>query len=187
MADVQVREARLLDAQAFAGVQHRSWQEASARLGVPGPPERTVVERAWERAIAVPPSGRHRTWVAIDAASGADEVVGVAAVAPATDPDLRVESTVELVLLAVDPPHRGSGHGSRLLHASLQTAADDGESEAVTWVPSVDDDLRRFLEDSGWAPDGAFRTLAGAPAADADEVELRQVRLATRLLDEPTE
>ena len=81
-------------------------------------------------------------------------------------------------MLTVAPEHRGRGHGSRLLTAALQTAAADGEREAVVWVASADDALRRFLEAAGWAADGAYRTLA----TDGDATtELRQVRLGTSL------
>lgn len=181
MADVFVRAARLTDAEDFARVQHRSWQRASNDLGLPAPPDLAVIERGWQRAVTAPPSARHRTWVAVATTDGVENVVGVAAVAPAADPDLDPASVVELVLLAVDPDVRRRGHGSRLLMAAIQTAADAGEHEAVTWVPSADDTLRAFLEAAGWAADGAYRTLAGAPEPDADEVELRQVRLATSL------
>ena len=101
---------------------------------------------------------------------------------PASDPDLDASTTVELLLLAVDPDHRRRGHGSRLLAATMQTAMDAGERDAVAWVPSVDDALRTFLEAAGWAADGAYRTLAGASAPDAEEIEVRQVRLATALV-----
>jgi ribosomal protein S18 acetylase RimI-like enzyme len=191
-----VRAARLIDAAAFARVQHRAWRSASETLGLPSPPELDQVERAWERAITAPPSPRHRSWVAIE--SGADieggpgdAIVGVAAVAPASDPDLDPERSVELLVLAVDPVARGRGHGSRLLSAAMQTASGDGEVEAVAWIPVADDALRGFLEESGWVADGAFRTLSdGANVDDADDTDdegtgdLRQVRVATSLLPE---
>jgi len=84
-------------------------------------------------------------------------------------------------VLSVDPAHRGRGHGSRLLSAALQTATSAGEQEAVAWIASGDDLLRRFLESAGWAADGAHRTLADdgdGPIAS----ELRQVRLGTLLV-----
>jgi GNAT superfamily N-acetyltransferase len=178
VADVFVRPARLIDAAAFAAVQHRSWVLDGPRLGVGDAPPVEALERAWERAITAPPSGRHRTWVAVDSASGTDDVVGVAALAPATDPDLDADRTVELLLFTVDPERRRRGHGSRLLTAALQTAAADGEAEAVLWLVSADDELRRFLEAAGWAPDGAFRTLEDEGGSTAP---LRQLRLGTSL------
>jgi GNAT superfamily N-acetyltransferase len=171
----------LLDAADYAAVQHRSWSAAVKALALPEPPELSHMERAWERAITVPPDGRHVSWVAVDRAADAEKVRGVAAVAPASDPDLDADAVIELIVLAVDPAWRGRGHGSRLLVASMQTAATSGEREAVTWVASGDDETRRFLEASGWAADGAFRTLAEGDAEPGQEIELRQVRLATSL------
>jgi GNAT superfamily N-acetyltransferase len=176
-----VRPARLIDAAAFAAVQHRSWAIASAAAGLPEPPGPQQLERAWERAITVPPSGRHHSWVAVDRSGDGEVVRGVAATAPASDPDLDAASVVEVVLLTVDPDARGAGHGSRLMTAALETAAANGDQEAVVWVASDDDLMRRFLESAGWAADGAYRTLAEGESTDESAHEVRQVRLATGL------
>ena len=180
-----VRPARLIDAEAFARVQLRSWQVSSDELGLPSPPDQAPVERAWEHSITAPPTERHRTWVATAGHGDGERVVGVAAISPASDPDLDAEQCVELALLAVDPDARRQGHGSRLLTAALQTASDAGEREAVVWVPIPDDVLRAFLEGAGWVADGAFRTLADTDPAvgPAASTELRQVRLSTSLVD----
>ncbi|MEO8107267.1 MAG: GNAT family N-acetyltransferase [Actinomycetes bacterium] len=185
MADVFVRPARLIDAAGFAAVQRRSWLMATDELRLPPPPDSSEMERSWEKAIMAPPTDRHSTWVAIDTSSDGESVVGAAALVPASDPDLSSETCLELVVFVVDPDHRGKGHGSRLLTASLRTAADRGEQEAVTWVANGDDELRRFLESTGWAADGAHRTLATGDTPDSQpDVQLRQVRLGT-LLDPP--
>ena len=179
-----VRPARLIDAADFAAVQHRSWSAAAEALELPAPPDAAHIERAWERAITVPPTQRHRSLIAVDRFADGEVVRGVAAVAPASDPDLDPSDCVELVVLAVDPQWRGRGHGSRLMAAAMQAAADSGEREAVTWVASGDDATRRFLEASGWVADGAFRTLTegdSEPDQDGEVRELRQVRLATSL------
>jgi GNAT superfamily N-acetyltransferase len=176
-----VRPARLIDAADFAAVQHRSWSEAAKALDLPAPPAAEQMERAWEHAITVPPTERHRSWVAVDRSLEGEAVRGVAALAPASDPDLDPEVVIELVVLAVDPDWRERGHGSRLLVAALQTAADAGDREAVAWVASGDDGTRRFLEEAGWIADGAFRTLAQGDSESNEGGELRQVRLATSL------
>ena len=183
MADVFVRAARVIDAGGFAAVQRRSWQASANDLGLPAPPDAGFMERSWEKAVMAPPSDRHRTWVAVETSSGDEVVVGAAALAPASDPDLDSDGCLELLVLTVAPEHRGRGHGSRLLTAALQTAAAAGEREAVVWVASADDSLRRFLEAAGWAADGAYRTLAtDAPPADEPvAAELRQIRLSTSL------
>ena len=186
MADVFVRPARLIDAEGFTAVQRRSWLIAADELRLPPPPDASEMQRSWERAVVAPPSDRHYTWVAIDTSQGSEAVVGAAALAPASDPDLSPETCLELVVFAVDPDHRGKGHGSRLLTASLQTAAGANEQEVVAWIASGDDDLRRFLETAGWGADGAHRTLAtddiphSGPAA-----QLRQVRLGTLVVPPP--
>lgn len=193
VADVFVREARLIDAAGFADVQRRSWLDSAAALGLPAPPDAELMQRSWEKAVMAPPSDRHHTWVALETSGGVEAVVGVAALAPASDPDLDVTRCLELLVFTVDPAHRSKGHGSRLLNAALQTASaseteSETESEAesatetqvVVWLASGDDSLRRFLEAAGWATDGAHRTLA-APKSDAPDATLRQVRLGTLL------
>jgi GNAT superfamily N-acetyltransferase len=194
MADAFVRAARLIDAGGFAAVQRRSWVAARNELRLPPPPDAELMERSWERAVVAPPSERHHTWVALETSGSAEIVVGAAALAPASDPDLDPASCLELLVFTVDPEHRSHGHGSRLLTASVQTAAAAGEREAVVWLASGDDLLRRFLESAGWAADGAHRTLATDPddadddadAGDPDDADagastLRQVRLGTIL------
>jgi GNAT superfamily N-acetyltransferase len=179
MADVFVRAARLVDAGGFAAVQRRSWVTAGAELELPSPPDADTMQRAWERAVMAPPSERHHTWVALETTAQAEVVVAVAALAPASDPDLDPTGCLELLVFTVDPAHRGLGHGSRLLTAALQTAAAAGEREVVVWLAVGDDQLRRFLESAGWAADGAHRTLA---ADEGDEgSSLRQLRLGTLL------
>ena len=185
MADVFVRAARLIDAGGFAAVQRRSWLATGTELRLPPPPGADVMERSWERAVMAPPSERHHTWVALEPSAGAEVVVGAAALAPASDPDLDPTDCLELLVFTVDPAHRGHGHGSRLLTASLQTATAAGEREAVVWLASGDDSLRRFLESAGWAADGAHRTLA-TDDDDSDASRLRQVRLGTLLEPSPS-
>ena len=180
MADVYVRAARLIDAAGFAAVQRRSWLDAGPELRLPPPPDADLMERSWERAVMAPPTQRHHVWVALETSTGADVVVGAAALAPASDPDLDPTSCLELLVFTVDPAHRGHGHGSRLLTAALQTATAAEEREAVVWLASGQDQLRRFLESAGWAADGAHRTLA-TEDGESSSGTLRQVRLGTLL------
>lgn len=180
MADSSVRPARLTDVDALADVQLAGW---AATPGLPSPvqlPTRDDVIRAWERAVVAPPSARHAVWSAL----ADDHVVGLAAVAPATDPDLDGRTTSELLTLVIDPHQRGHGHGSRLLAAAMQGLREAGVQVAVCWLPTQDDRTRAFLSSAGWAADGAFRTLA-EPEATPDAEHLRQLRLGTDLTAEP--
>ncbi len=83
------------------------------------------------------------------------EVVGFVSAGPATDADRWPGTDGEVYELRILPERTGQGHGSRLLHAAAGTLAEDGFSVLYTWALSADTALRRFLESSGWAADGA--------------------------------
>ncbi|SEG61564.1 L-amino acid N-acyltransferase YncA [Thermomonospora echinospora] len=162
MADVGVRPARRADAAAVADIQVRAWREgyrdllpAAVLAEVTGPQAVAVWRDRWTEAATAPPGPRHRLLVAVSA----DLVVGFAAHAPATDPDLDPAVTAELVTLLVDPLHGRAGHGSRLLAATADLLREDGFGTVVAWVFEGDTAMRRFLGSAGWAPDGARRTL----------------------------
>ncbi len=74
----------------------------------------------------------------------------------------------------VDPGQRRAGHGSRLLHAVVDTMRSDKFTPATWWVGASDDDLRGFLVDQGWAADSAHRELDlyGDGAVVAKQVRL---------------
>lgn len=176
MADVSARPARLGDVEAMTALQLRSWDDA---LGLPsgtGRPDPATATRMWERSVIAPPSARHAVWVA----TAGEVVVGLAAVAPAADPDLDETSDTELLLLTVDPDWRNQGHGSRLLSATMESLSSHDQLTAVTWVTAKDDDTRSFLEKAGWGVDGAHRSLA-QNEEDPPELRLRQLRLGTDL------
>ena len=61
----------------------------------------------------------------------------------------------EVYELRVSPERTGQGHGSRLLHAVADTLVSDGFHTVSLWALEADTALRRFLESSGWAADGA--------------------------------
>lgn len=158
MADAHVRPARPDDASAIGTVQAGAWREAYATL-VPtdvldtfdGP----LLARSWREAIVAPPSARARVLVAL----GGPRVVGFAAAAPGTDPDLDPSSDAEVAALVVDPTTRRAGHGSRLLAATVAELQSAGFERAYVWLTDSDVALRHFLADGGWAEDGARRSL----------------------------
>jgi GNAT superfamily N-acetyltransferase len=107
-----------------------------------------------------------------------NRVVGFAVISPAADPDCDPLTDAELQELVVDPDEHGKGHGSRLLHAVVDTMRADRFTRAVTWTVADADELRKFLTEAGWGADGAHREL------DLDgtgSTTVKQVRLHTGL------
>ena len=156
-----VRPARAGDAPSLARVQVASWRRDLAGI-VPAAlldeltsedAEQAWLDR-WREAITNPPTSRHRVLAAVDRAPPR-EVVGFAAAGPATDADRWPGTDGEVYELRVAPGRTGSGHGSRLLHAVADTLAGDGFGTISIWALEADTALRRFLEASGWAADGA--------------------------------
>ena len=176
VADRSVRVAWADDATAIGAVQARAWRET---YGAVLPADlRAEIDAAafaeqWRRAIATPPTAKHRVLVALER----NTVAGFAATAPSEDPDADPRDG-EIVAFHVDPAAFGAGHGSRMLAAAVDTLRADGFARACIWIVLRDDALRAFLEPAGWAPDGAHRELDLTGDGTA---RLRQVRLHTGL------
>lgn len=170
---VFVRLALPREAAQVAGVQARAWVETYADLLPPLVLDRLEPEaRAeWGTALEHPPTSAHHLLVALADAT----VVAFAATAPADLDDGGPTGVGALTVLAVDPPRRHEGHGSRLLQAVADTLRADGFASAVCWVPEPDTAQQQFLTDAGWGPDGARRELDMGPAT------MTEVRLHTAL------
>ncbi len=156
-----VRPARAADAESLAEIQVASWRRVfggivpDAMLAELTGDEATLVWRdRWREAITNPPTSRHRVLAAV-ADVPAREVVGFVSAGPATDTDRWPGTDGELYELRVAPTRTGHGHGGRLLHAAVDTLAQDGFHTLYTWALEADTALRGFLESSGWAADGA--------------------------------
>ncbi len=178
-ADVSVRLAWRADAAAIAAVQVAAWRATyDAVLPADVLDALPVDEFAahWERSIATPKEARQRVLVALERAS----VRGFTTTSPSTDEDADPGRDGELGELVVDPAARGAGHGSRLLHAAVDTMTSDMFVRATTWVASTNDALRDFLGSQGWAPDRAFREL---DLKGDGTTTVKQVRLHTSLAD----
>lgn len=173
------RLARTSDVDDIAAVQVRAWRQTYAGLipeGMLDDLDPIQLAFAWAHGILNPPTVRHRLLVAIDGASGTDEVVGYAAIGPSADPDCAGDTRIgELLALAIDPTYQRMGHGSRLMAAAIDYLRADGSVEANTWVAVGDETRRAFLLAAGWGPDSAYRDL------DVDGQPVREVRLVTRL------
>ena len=108
-------------------------------------------------------------------ACAGEQVVGLAAVGASSDPDAD-DSTAELLVLAVHPDARRQGHGSRLLHAVVDTARARGRDRLTAWALASAAEVREFLVAAGLGPDGAQRErVVGPDGETAKEVRLAAV------------
>jgi GNAT superfamily N-acetyltransferase len=179
-ATVSVRPARAEDAPELARVQAVTWRTAYRSVL---PPEvldewdEPAAADVWRAAVVSPPTPAHGVLVAVDGTA----VAGFAAYGP---PEVQPgESspegpTTEVATLLVEPRWGRRGHGSRLLAAVADLAAETGAVRLTMWVPEADEVTARFLESAGWAREGWLRTLetGGEP--------LREVRWHAALGEE---
>ena len=134
----------------------------------------------WAASLERPAIARSRVLIA----EAGTSAVGFAAYNPVEDDDLDPGTDAEIVALTVDPEHRGQGHGSRLVNATVDHLRRDGFGSAYAWLAAAggrDDDLHRFLGGAGWAEDGARREL---DLRGDGAVVVTQVRLHAAI-DEP--
>jgi GNAT superfamily N-acetyltransferase len=174
VADASVRVARVSDAPAVGLVQAVVYREAYAGTlpdEVVAQFEPRAFTNAWRASLTTAPSRDHLLLVAC----AGEQVVGLAAVGPSTDPD--GQEAAELLVLAVHPEARRQGHGSRLLNAAVDTARGRDRHVLSTWVLAGDDRTRAFLTAAGLETDGAHRERV----IDADGTTAREVRLSAGL------
>ncbi len=179
-ADVSVRVGWSEDAAGIAAVQVRAW-----RAQYDGVLPAELLDRldtdelagVWQASLAAPKDARNRVLVALER----NTVRGYALTAPASDPDTDPVADGEISELTVDPGQTRHGHGSRLVHAAVDTLRADKFARAVTWLNSTDDARRTFLAEAGWAPDGAHREL---DLHGDGSVRVKQIRLHTDLTEE---
>ena len=160
-----VRPARAGDAVSLARIQVASWRCGFAGIVPQDLLAELTSEEAeqvwrdrWRDAIANPPTSRHRVLAAVDGGPSR-EVAGFASAGPATDADRWPGTDGEVYELRIYPERTGQGHGSRLLHAVADTLIEGGFHTVSIWALEADTALRRFLEASGWAADGARAEL----------------------------
>lgn len=183
-----VRLALPFEAEQLAAVQRRAWTTdlpAPVSAALLAQADLAAMATAWQAAIVRPPLATCRVLVAVAASTPAvvesgtaseQRVAGFAVVGPSGDPDADPSRDAAVVEFVIDPVARRRGHGSRLMHAVVDTARADGFGELTWWVGSTDDVLRGFLTEAGWAPDGAHHEIG---TDDDAGVVLRQVRLRT--------
>jgi GNAT superfamily N-acetyltransferase len=197
-----VRPARLDDVVEIARIQLTTWRLAYRRLlpkHILDQLDEDWITRRWREAISEPPSPAHRVLVAVEQVDSPGSpgsqpesayVVGFAASGPPDDTALAPDedhttldkafaSAAAVTDVLVEPRWGRRGHGSRLLAASVDLWRSDGFTTALAWTFVDDSVTRRFLESSGWAPDGVGRSL------DVDDVLVPQMRWHVSLEPEP--
>ncbi len=177
IADVSVRVGWAEDAAQIAAVQVAAWRRQYAGVlpeEVLGALQTEPLAAAWHEALTRPRDARQRVLVAVERVA----VCGYALTGPSEDPDADPVADGEIGELVVHPEHARAGHGSRLLHACIDTLRADRFTRGAFWLANADDVRRAFLVESGWAPDGAHREL---DLRGDGEVRVRQVRLHTDL------
>ncbi|GAA3701272.1 hypothetical protein GCM10022399_17180 [Terrabacter ginsenosidimutans] len=174
VADASVRVARASDAPAVGFVQAVVFREAYAAALAPevlATFEPRAFANAWRATLE---GEQSRDGVLLVACAG-EQVVGFAAVGASDDADADT-GTAELIVLGVHPDARRQGHGSRLLHAVVDTARARGRSELGAWLLASDEDTRAFLTAAGMVADGAHRERVVTPdGGTAGELRLSAV------------
>lgn len=177
MADASVRTGRASDTPAIGLVQATVWREMYANVV----PDEVLEEfdpnrfaSAWRQSLTSPPSPVHRLLVAC----AGDQVVGFAAIGPASDTEAGLpEQSGEVLLLLVHPDARREGHGSRLLNAAADTMKANDLAALVSWLPQADEQARLFAEQAGLTPDSAWRDRVVGP----DGQTAREIRVLAEL------
>ena len=137
-ADQSVRIGWAEDAPALARVQVAAWQELYAAVL----PAEVLAGLAaedltpqWLDALTRAKDARQRVLVALERAT----VVGYTLTMPATDPDADPIADAEIAEIVVARDRVGQGHGSRLMHAAIDTLRSDRFSRATHWLNATDD------------------------------------------------
>ncbi|WP_212755365.1 GNAT family N-acetyltransferase [Flexivirga aerilata] len=201
MSDASVRTARPDDLRDVGQVQAAVWRQAYAPLldaEVLETFRPEAFEEGWRSSLQQAPTPQHRLLVATeggDLDGKGEAIVGFVAIGPNSDPDsagptsgtvdgtTRGQGTTdgEIFALAVDPAHRGSGHGSRLLNAAVDTLRAGDFTSVTAWLLADDEATRAFAEAAGLRPDGAYRDRV----VSADGRTAREVRLVAGIEGPP--
>ncbi len=161
MADVSVRPAAAADAAEIGRLQLETWRLGYQKV-LPEPVLAALdaqhLAAGWRSAIVAPPSLRHHLLIALEG----EQRVGFVAFGPDDDPqpqDPQPAATAAIGALLVEPRWGRRGHGSRLLAAVADLAAEAGLNRLVAWVPVADTASLEFYRSAGWAADGLQRSL----------------------------
>lgn len=175
IAETSVRLALPNEAKAIAEVQVAAWRHSFRGL-LPNElldqlePDHFVEQ--WQQSLLSPGEARNRVLVAL----AGRHLVGLAALTPSDDPDADPGKDALVAEFCIHPDATRLGHGSRLLHAIVDTVRADRFTRVTYWVNAQDDATRAFFTEAGWAPDGAHREMG---EDDTATVRIKQIRLHT--------
>ncbi|MDQ3689361.1 MAG: GNAT family N-acetyltransferase [Chloroflexota bacterium] len=151
--EVSVRRATPDDADAFADVHARSWQVTYRGLVPDAVIEGVMEGRAARvdlvRTMLAAADDPHHLFAAVEG----EVLVGMAATAPARDPDASA-ATGELQAIYLAPEAIGRGIGRVLHDRALADLRERGFTEATLWVLRENQRARHFYEAAGWQTDG---------------------------------
>lgn len=146
---IDLRAATRDDAAGIARVHVRAWQDGyaghvdQAFLDGLSVDDRTAL---WRDVYLARPSEGSRLVAVVDG-----EIIGF--VVGTTDSP-SADRVGEIYSIYVDPPHWGTGIGSRLLRAATEEIRADGPRSLVLWVLDGNRRAIDFYESRGWAFDG---------------------------------
>ena len=168
---VEVRTARVADAEDLARVHVAGWQHAYRGLM----PDDYLDALDWRDRVEQRRAGLADAAVSTYVAVQGGEVVGFAAHGPSRDDDLPGGQVTEVYAIYLREAALGQGVGSALLGRCI---ADAPPGVLVTlWVLEGNARARRFYERHGFVPDGAVKTYAVA-GRELPEVRYRLDRAA---------
>ena len=148
MTDVEVRRARIEDAEAIARVHLCTWQSAYRHVFPPDELDALPLEpriAGWQRGL------RDENGICFVAG---DPILGFVFAEPC-----REDSQLgEVDAIYVEPSVWGAGVGRRLLARAEEELRARGFDDAVLWVLEDNPRARRFYESAGWLLDGGRTT-----------------------------
>lgn len=154
---LEIRPARIEDAEALATVHVRSWQAAYVGLIPQQYLDNLSVDARrldrWNRTLAETAWPRSGTLVAV-----LDErVVAFVGISPSRDDDQDSATVGEVQAIYAVPEVWGRGIGRALMSSAIAALTDAGFSSATLWVLDTNARARRFYEAGPWRPDGTIK------------------------------
>lgn len=172
LLDLEIRAARLEDAEAIGRIHVDSWRATYRGLMPDLVLDRLDVSKRaafWRQILSSP----HWPVYVVDEAGS---VMGFCSIAPANDPDLDSHVVAQLMAIYLDPGACHKGYGRQLCEQAMAEAVRRGCTSMALWVLEANAGARAFYEKLGFAADGERKI---DPAYESAELRYRK-RLAIR-------